>query len=126
MPWACISPEQQPLEPDLIRAQRDMAQTAGALVTLVPRPQSRTTETQAAEQPEYENNDQYQTQGAAQARPTIPSVPVIATAAAEQQDEQDNDQNCTHFNLPLSQFTRHPTPLGRQAAPQWIFLNPWS
>jgi hypothetical protein len=43
------------------------------------RPESRTVETQAAEVPERQKNDQHQTQRAAEARPTIPAVPVIAT-----------------------------------------------
>ena len=58
---------------------------------------------QTAEEPEYEKNDQYQGQSAAEPGPTIPTVPVIATAAAEPQDDQDNDQDCAHLppSLPI-------------------------
>jgi hypothetical protein len=48
-------------------------------------------DTQTAKKPKHEENDQYQTQSAAEPSSTIPIVPVIAAATAEQQDEQDDD-----------------------------------
>jgi hypothetical protein len=45
----------------------------------------------AADKPEHEDNDQYQTENAAQSRPAPPIVAMVATEAAEQQDHQDDN-----------------------------------
>jgi hypothetical protein len=45
----------------------------------------------AADKPEHDDNDQYQTENAAQSRPAPPIVAMVATEAAEQQDHQDDN-----------------------------------
>jgi hypothetical protein len=57
---------------------------------------------QSTEEPEADNNDQHQAQGAADPRATIATITIIAAAPAEQQDNEDNDQDCAHFATLLS------------------------
>jgi hypothetical protein len=62
----------------------------------------RSADTQAANQPDYDGNDQYQAKNAAKAGPAIPAVTIVA-AASEQQNQQDDNQNCIHVT-PLLKF----------------------
>jgi hypothetical protein len=56
---------------------------------------SRSADTQAANQPDHDGNDQYQAKNAAKAGPAIPAVTIVATAS-EQQNQHEDNQNCTH------------------------------
>src|ERR1700737_3016059 len=60
----------------------------------------RSADTQAANQPDKDGNDQYQAKNAAKAGPAIPAVTIVA-AASEQQNQQDDNQNCTHVTPSL-------------------------
>jgi hypothetical protein len=57
-------------------------------------------DTQAANQPGHDNNEQYQPKNAAKARPAIHAVTIVATASEQQKQHEDN-QNCTHVTPSL-------------------------
>src|SRR3984893_7955243 len=69
----------------------------------ISRPGGRSADTQAANQPDHDGNDQYQTKNAAEPRPAIRAVAIVATAS-EQQNQHEDNQNCTHVT-PYLEFS---------------------
>jgi len=45
----------------------------------------------APDKPEYDRNDQYQAENAAESRSAVPIITMVAAEAAEQQDYQDDN-----------------------------------
>jgi hypothetical protein len=56
--------------------------------------------TEAANEPEDDQDDQYEAKHAAKSRPAISPVAVISASAAKEQEEDDDEKQKAHAQLP--------------------------